>query len=45
MESYPRKRRTTLAFKNIAESFLKYMDQLFDICCKDTITRTEQQEK
>ena len=34
-----KKEKNYCAFKNIVESFLKDMDQLFDIFCKDTSTR------
>ena len=45
MKSYSKKRRTTAAFKNVAESFLKDRDQLFDIFCKDAAKRRKLERK
>ena len=45
MQRYPKNRRTTAAFKNIAESVLIDIDQLFDLFCKVTSPRKKIREK
>ena len=44
MQRYPKNRRTTAAFKNIAESVLIDIDQLFDLFCKVTSPRKKLQK-